>query len=167
MMASSTTMPMASDMPSSVKKLIVKPSSRMTMNVPSAEVGMESSTLKVDVHEPRNAQQTRPVMMTESSTVISVSLIACEVKCVPSKLTYMCRSGSVTASSLLISSTKARTAVADLHVVFAMLLLDADAERDLAVAARHAARVGQAVLDRGDVAQMDVGVVNPLRRRAA
>jgi len=111
MMASSTTMPMASDMPSSVKKLIVNPSIRMMMNVPSAEVGIESSTLKVEVHEPRNAQQTRPVTTTESSTVSSVSRIASEVKRVPSKLTSMCRSGSVTASSLSTCSTNARTAV--------------------------------------------------------
>ena len=76
MMASSTTMPMASDMPSRVKKLMVNPNQFMMMNVPRAEVGIESRTLKVEVHEPRNAQQTSPVTTTESSTVHSVSAIA-------------------------------------------------------------------------------------------
>ena len=162
MMASSTTMPMASDMPSRVKKLMVKPNKSMTMNVPSAEVGMESSTLKVELHEPRKAQQTRPVTSTESSTVSSVSPMACEVKRVPSKLTYMCRSGAVTASSALICVDEGAHVLADLDVVFAVLLLDADAERDLAVAPGEAADVGDAVLDAGDVAEMDVGVIYAL-----
>ena len=52
-------------------------------------------------------------------------------------------------------------------VVFAVLLLDAHAERDLAVAARIASRVGQSVLDRGHVAQVDVGVINPLAAAGA
>ena len=73
----------------------------------------------------------------------------------------------MTASSLLTCVDERAHRLAHLHVVFAVLFLDADAERDLAVAARHAARVGEAVLDRGHVAQVDVGVVNPLRRRAA
>ena len=55
---------------------MVNPSRLITMNVPSAEVGIDRSTLKVEVHEPRNAQQTRPVMMIESITVHSVSPIA-------------------------------------------------------------------------------------------
>ena len=70
------------------------------MKVPRAEVGMESRTLKVEVHEPRKAQQTRLVMMTERSTVISVSPMASEVKRVLSKFTSMCISGSETANSL-------------------------------------------------------------------
>ena len=49
MIASSTTMPMASDRPSKVKKLSVKPMKYSTMNVPMTEVGMESRTLKVEL----------------------------------------------------------------------------------------------------------------------
>ena len=52
--------------------------------------------------------------------------------------------------------------VADFHVVFAVLLLDADAEGDLAVAPGVAAHIGKAVLDPGDIAQMDIGVVDAL-----
>ncbi len=84
MMASSTTMPIARERPSRVKKLIVKPSMSITMNVPKAEVGMERRTLKVEVHDPRKAQQTRPVITTERRTVHSVSAMASLVNLVPS-----------------------------------------------------------------------------------
>ncbi len=53
MIASSTMIPMASERPSSVKKLSVKPMKYITINVPITDVGMDSNTLKVEFHEPR------------------------------------------------------------------------------------------------------------------
>ena len=51
---------------------------------------------------------------------------------------------------------------ADLDVVGAVLLLDADTEGGFAVAPGEAADVGEAVLDAGDVAEVNVGMVNAL-----
>src|SRR5262245_28766118 len=75
MMASSTTIPTDSDSPSSVKVLSVNPQKYITAKVPMMEVGMESSTLKVEEREPRKSQQTSPVRMTERMSVNSISWI--------------------------------------------------------------------------------------------
>ena len=53
MMASSTTMPMASDRASRVKVLMVKPRDFKITKLPISDVGMAMITFKADVHEPR------------------------------------------------------------------------------------------------------------------
>ena len=132
------------------------------MNVPSAEVGIDSSTLKVERHEPRNMpQQTSAVMTIDSSTVHSVSRMAWSVKTVPSKLTAMCRSGAVTASSLLICVTNARTALPT-ATSFSPCCFWMPTPSVISPLLRALLRIGQAVLDRGHIAQVNVGMVNPL-----
>jgi len=105
--------------------------------------------------------------MTERMTVSSVSLIAWEVKRVPSKLTSRCRSGFCHGNFLVDLGDEIPHRQADLDVVFTVLLLNAEAERQPAIAARHAAPVGHAVLNRGDVAQVDVRVIKSAGRRVA
>ncbi len=48
------------------------------------------------------------------------------------------------------------------NIVGSVHFLDADPERNLTVAARLASRIAQPVLDAGDIAQVDIGVVDPL-----
>src|SRR4029434_5165990 len=85
MMASSTTMPTDSDSPSRVKVFSVNPQKYITAKVPMMDVGMESSTLKVEESDPRKSQQTNPVRMTERIRVNSISWIDSSTGAVPSK----------------------------------------------------------------------------------
>src|SRR6185295_11584306 len=87
MMASSTTMPTDSDSPSTVKVLRVKPKKYMHRNVPMIDVGIASSTLTVEDHDPRKSQQTTPVRSAASSSENCTSRIASSTASVPSKLT--------------------------------------------------------------------------------
>ena len=86
MIASSTTMPTTSVSPSTVKVLSVKPNTYITMKVPRIEVGIASSTLTVEDHEPRNSQQTSPVSSAAIRSVKRISWIASSMKWVASKL---------------------------------------------------------------------------------
>jgi hypothetical protein len=73
--ASSTTRPMASDSPSSVKVFRVKPAAQMMATVPNNDIGMARSTLSVADSEPRNSQHTSDVSTTASTSSISISWI--------------------------------------------------------------------------------------------
>jgi hypothetical protein len=109
MMASSTTMPTANESPSSVNVFSVKPRKYIAANVPTIDVGIASSTLIVELIEPRKTQQTRAVSTTDSSIVKKISWIASFTDAVPSKTTSSRRSSG---SDFLISATRSLTASA-------------------------------------------------------
>ena len=79
------------------------------MNVPITEVGTDSSTLSVELHEPRKRKQTTPVMTAERISVNSVSWIASWMNTLLSKLTASLMSGG---RPLLSSATRSFTACA-------------------------------------------------------
>ncbi len=60
-MASSISTPMASDRPSSVMKLSVKPQAHTAMKAAMTEVGSDSAVMSVERHELRNAYTTKMV----------------------------------------------------------------------------------------------------------
>jgi len=99
-MASSTTIPTTIERPSRVIMLSVNPMKYATMKAPPRAVGMASTTLMVELQDPRKAQQTRPVKTTARVRVSSSSRTLSSICSVPSKLTVSrSPSGSVPWSS--------------------------------------------------------------------
>ena len=68
MIASSTTKPITSARPNSVKVFKVKPHTSSTVIVPNNDIGIAKMTLVVAERDPRNNQQTTAVSATASSS---------------------------------------------------------------------------------------------------
>ena len=73
--ASSTTMPIASTRPKSVRLLRLKPITSMTANVPTMPTGTAISGMIADRQFCRNTSTTSATRITESSSVLNTSSI--------------------------------------------------------------------------------------------
>ena len=73
--ASSTTMPMASTRPKSVRLLRLKPSAAMTAKVPMMATGTATSGMIADRQFCRNRSTTKATRITASRSVLNTSLI--------------------------------------------------------------------------------------------
>ena len=105
-MASSISTPMASDRPSSVIRLSVKPHSHTAMKAVMADVGSDSAVISVERHELRNTYTTKIVSIAPSvSEWITLFRLSC-ASSPPSRVTSSLVPGG---SVLLISSTILRT----------------------------------------------------------
>ena len=163
MIASSTTMPTASESPSSVNVFSVKPRKCITANVPMMDVGIDSRTLIVEEIEPRKSQHTSAVRSTASTSVSSISWIDSSTGPVASNaIATSTPSGRVPRTS----SRRAWTRVGDLDRVRAALLADAQPLRRLHVVARDHAAVLETVLDGRDVGERRHASPRARRRRA-
>src|SRR4030042_6657467 len=89
MMASSTTMPITSDRPRSVKVFSVNPKKYKTRNEPMSEVGIARMTLMAELQEPKNSQHTMEVRMTDIVSVKRSSFVESSINFVLSKQTFI------------------------------------------------------------------------------
>ena len=108
-MASSISTPIASDRPSKVMKLSVKPHSHTPMNAASTEVGSDSAVISVERHELRKAYTTKMVRPAPNT---SASITLCRLASASSPPSSVISSLVPCGSSLLISSVSLRTACA-------------------------------------------------------
>ena len=76
MIASSTTMPIASTIASRVSRLMVKPISNIRNNAPISDSGMVTAGISTLRSEPRNRKITTITMISASTIVLMTSLIA-------------------------------------------------------------------------------------------
>ncbi len=113
MTASSTTRPTASDRPSRVNVLSVKPQKYRTAMVPSSDIGIAKSTFMVADSDPRKTQHTKAVRMTARPSSIAISLTDSLMKTVVSKRTSsFIPGGSVFWRSAMALRTALATATA-------------------------------------------------------
>ncbi len=113
-MASSISTPMASDSPSRLMKLSVKPHSHTAMNAVMTDVGRLRPVISVERHEFRNTKTTaivRPAPKNSECTTLSrLSWASTPPSCVISSL-------DLPSCSLLIVCTRSRTSLAMLTVL--------------------------------------------------
>ena len=129
------------------------------MNVPITEVGIDSSTLIVELIEPRKRKQTTPVMSAERMSVNSVSWIASWMNTLLSKFTSSFTSaGRPFASSATRSFTACATATEFAPCCFLMPMPIPPAP----VHQRDVPDVLQPVLHPRDIADANVGIVDRL-----
>ncbi len=124
----------------------------MMATVPRSDMGMARMTLSVLESDPRNSQQTKAVRTTESRSSNWISLTDSRMNSVLSLvMPTVMSSGRV----LLVLRDGRADALGHGHGVGAALLLDADALGRAAVHAGQAPDILEAVLDQGDVADVD------------
>ena len=113
MIASSTTIPIARLNPKRVNVFRVNPAKDKIIKVPTIDVGIESSTLKVEDQEPKNSQQTSAVKSADIKRVKFSSPTESSMKLVLSKLIpSSIPGGRLFDSSLIFFLTPLATATA-------------------------------------------------------
>ena len=93
MIASSTTIPIESTSPNSVRRLTVKPSTAIPKNVPMIETGTASAGMSVERHFCRKMYTTIVTRMIARKSVISTSWIEAVMNGVRSKPISQCTPG--------------------------------------------------------------------------
>ena len=125
-MASSTTMPMASTMASSVSTLIEAPKNATTMKEAMTETGIATMATMVERQSRRKTRMTRMTRPMPSSSVFSTPLIEARMNCalVVHDVASRCRA----AARRLSFSSSARTPSATVERVRGRLAHDAEAD---------------------------------------
>ena len=110
-MASSTTMPMASTSPNSVKVLMLKPRAYMPANAPMSDTGTAINGIRVARNEPRKTQTTRNTSAIASRRVFTTSSIDTRTKRVESYgVAQAIPTGKRLATSFIVACTPSAVA---------------------------------------------------------
>ena len=159
--ASSISMPMASDRPISVSTFSVKPNMRMAMNAAMTEIGSVRPVMTVERHELRNRNTMKTVSRPPRTSVTCTSSIDSRMNVESSRTICSDTPGG---SSGCILATAARTPSATPTVFAPACFCTSSAMRGPLVDERHALRLFDAVDHLRDVAHEDGAVPELLDR---